>query len=78
MPSTTTRPPAATGTPSATDAGSRSGAIALHYLADLPVQQVAEATGAPVNLVKTRLARGRAALAVLLADSDASEDVRHA
>ena len=43
-------------------------AIALHYLADLPVQAVAESTGVPVGTVKTRLRRGRAALAVLLAE----------
>lgn len=43
-------------------------AIALHYLADLPVHAVAEATGVPVGTVKTRLRRGRAALALLLAD----------
>ena len=43
-------------------------AIALHYLADLPVQAVAEATGIPVSTVKTRLRRGRAALALRLAD----------
>jgi RNA polymerase sigma-70 factor (ECF subfamily) len=43
-------------------------AIALHYLADLSVQAVAESTGVPVGTVKTRLRRGRAALALLLAD----------
>ena len=43
-------------------------AIALHHLADLPVHEVAEAVGAPVGTVKARLARGRAALAELLAD----------
>ena len=40
--------------------------IALHYLADLPANQVAECLGVPTGTVKTRLARGRAALAVLL------------
>lgn len=49
-------------------------AVALHYLADLPVQAVAEATGVPVGTVKTRLRRGRAALALLLADPP---DPRH-
>src|SRR5262245_38174371 len=49
-------------------------AIALHYLADLPISEVAEATGAPVGTVKARLSRGRAALAALLSDtSDPSE-----
>ena len=43
-------------------------AIALHHLADLPVHEVAAAVGAPVGTVKARLARGRAALAVLLAE----------
>jgi RNA polymerase sigma-70 factor (ECF subfamily) len=53
-------------------------AIALHYLADLPIHEVAEATGSPVGTVKARLSRGRAALAVLLADSyDPSEEARH-
>ncbi|HYH72015.1 MAG TPA: sigma-70 family RNA polymerase sigma factor [Nocardioides sp.] len=45
-------------------------AIALHHLADLPVHEVAETVGAPVGTVKARLARGRAALAVLLAEPD--------
>jgi RNA polymerase sigma-70 factor (ECF subfamily) len=53
-------------------------AIALHYLADLPIQEVATATGAPVGTVKARLSRGRAALAVLLADNyDSNEGARH-
>lgn len=43
-------------------------AIVLHHLADLSVQQVAEETGVPVGTVKARLARGRAALAIRLAD----------
>ena len=46
-------------------------AIALHHLADLPVHEVAEAVGAPVGTVKARLARGRAALAVLLSEPEA-------
>jgi RNA polymerase sigma-70 factor (ECF subfamily) len=44
-------------------------AIALHHLADLPVHEVAEAVGAPVGTVKARLARGRTALAALLAET---------
>lgn len=53
-------------------------AIALHYLADLPINEVATATGVPVGTVKARLSRGRAALGVLLADSpDSREGVRH-
>jgi len=53
-------------------------AIALHYLADLPLHEVAAATGSPVGTVKARLSRGRAALAVLLDDNyDSSEEARH-
>jgi RNA polymerase sigma-70 factor (ECF subfamily) len=40
--------------------------IVLHHLADLPVAQVAEETGASVSAVKQQLVRGRAALAGLL------------
>jgi RNA polymerase sigma-70 factor, ECF subfamily len=54
-------------------------AIALHYLADLPIHEVATATDSPVGTVKARLSRGRAALAQLLSDApDTSEEVRHA
>ena len=49
-------------------------AIALHHLADLPVHEVAEAVGAPVGTVKARLARGRTALAALLAESGPATD----
>ncbi|WP_326553428.1 sigma-70 family RNA polymerase sigma factor [Micromonospora sp. NBC_01813] len=42
-------------------------AIALHYLADLPVAEVADALGVTEGTVKSRLSRGRAALADLLA-----------
>lgn len=53
-------------------------AIALHYLADLPIHEVAAVTGSPVGTVKARLSRGRAALAVLLADnSDSTEEACH-
>ena len=53
-------------------------AIALYYLADLPVAEVTSCLGVPVGTVKTRLSRGRAALAVLLSSSpDPSEEVRH-
>ena len=47
-------------------------AIALHHLADLPVHEVAETVGAPVGTVKARLSRGRAALAVLLSETEGS------
>jgi RNA polymerase sigma-70 factor (ECF subfamily) len=50
-------------------------AIALYYLADLPIHEVATATGVTVGTVKSRLSRGRAALAVLLADlPDSNEE----
>jgi RNA polymerase sigma-70 factor (ECF subfamily) len=53
-------------------------AIALYYLADLPVAEVASCLGVPVGTVKTRLSRGRAALAALLSSSpDPSEEARH-
>ena len=50
-------------------------AIALHYLADLPIHEVAAATGAPAGTVKARLSRGRTALAELLSVTD-TEEVR--
>jgi len=37
--------------------------VVLHYLADLPVDEVAAVLGVPVGTVKSRLARARAALA---------------
>ncbi len=40
--------------------------IALHYLADLPVDQIAEELGVPTGTVKSRLSRGREALAARL------------
>lgn len=43
-------------------------AIVLHHIADLPVHQVAAEVGAPTGTIKARLARGRAALAELLAE----------
>lgn len=53
-------------------------ATALHYLADLSINQVAEATGAAVGTVKARLSRGRAALAVLLNElADRTQEARH-
>ena len=38
-------------------------AVALHHLADLPVAQVADELGVPIGTVKSRLKRGRDALA---------------
>jgi RNA polymerase sigma-70 factor (ECF subfamily) len=43
-------------------------ALSLHYLADLSVDQVAAEMGANLNTVKSWLSRGRAALAVRLAE----------
>jgi RNA polymerase sigma-70 factor (ECF subfamily) len=43
-------------------------ALALHYLADLPVDAVAARLGVPTGTVKARLSRGRDALARLLAE----------
>ncbi len=51
-------------------------AIALHHLLDLPVDEVARQTGASVNTVKARLARGRRRLADLLGAEPASEASR--
>lgn len=55
-------------------------AIALHYLADLPVAEVARTLEVPVGTIKARLSRGRAALATLLTDRDhpSTAEVPHA
>ena len=47
-------------------------AIVLHHLVDLSVEQVAAETGVPTGTVKTRLARGRSALAPLLHEQSLS------
>ena len=44
--------------------------IALHHLADLTVEQVAETLGLPTGTVKARLSRGRAALSKLLVEEE--------
>jgi len=41
-------------------------AVVLHYLADLPVDEVASILDVPVGTVKSRLSRARAALAAQL------------
>jgi RNA polymerase sigma-70 factor (ECF subfamily) len=45
-------------------------ALALYYLADLTVEQIAHETGAAPNTVKSWLSRGRARLAEILSDLD--------
>lgn len=42
--------------------------IALHHLADLTVEQVADTLGLPTGTVKARLSRGRSALSGLLVE----------
>jgi RNA polymerase sigma-70 factor (ECF subfamily) len=44
--------------------------VALHYLVDLPVEEVALTLDVSVGTVKSRLFRGRAALAAQLTDVD--------
>jgi RNA polymerase sigma-70 factor (sigma-E family) len=51
-------------------------AIALHHLADLPVAEVAEILQVSEGTVKSRLSRGRAALAGLLDESTAEPDTQ--
>jgi RNA polymerase sigma-70 factor (ECF subfamily) len=56
-------------------------ALVLHHLADLPVTEVARLLQVSVSAVKTRLVRGRAALAELLDDRPTTterNEVRHA
>lgn len=53
--------------------------LVLHYLADLPVDQVANELGISAGTVKSRLSRGRAALAPLVSEfDDAERDLDHA
>ncbi|MDX6218948.1 MAG: hypothetical protein QOJ48_629 [Frankiales bacterium] len=42
--------------------------VVLHHALDLPVEEVARLLGVPLGTVKSRLSRGRAALAVLLSE----------
>jgi RNA polymerase sigma-70 factor (ECF subfamily) len=53
-------------------------ALALHYLVDLPIDEVADTLRVSVGTVKSRLSRGRQALAVQLAETvyARSSDVR--
>ncbi|GAA1791434.1 hypothetical protein GCM10009682_11800 [Luedemannella flava] len=53
-------------------------ALALHYLADLPIEEIATRTGTPVGTVKARLSRGRDALSRLMAsDNTATTNSTH-
>ena len=45
-------------------------AIVLHYLADLPVEEVARTLAMPGGTVKSLLARGRRALAAKLGEPE--------
>lgn len=45
-------------------------ALVLHYLADLPVAQIAAQLGVPEGTIKARLSRGRTAMAQLLGEED--------
>jgi RNA polymerase sigma-70 factor (ECF subfamily) len=52
--------------------------VVLHYLADLPVADIAAQLGVPEGTVKSRLSRARIRLAGLLDDTeDDREEVRH-
>jgi RNA polymerase sigma factor (sigma-70 family) len=53
-------------------------AVVLHYLADLPVADIAAQLGIPQGTVKSRLSRARDRLAGLLDDTgDDREELRH-
>lgn len=52
-------------------------AVFLHHLADLPLDEVAARTGVPVGTVKSRLSRGRAALAGQLTSESVETTGQH-
>jgi DNA-directed RNA polymerase specialized sigma24 family protein len=49
-------------------------AVALHYIADLSIAQIAHETDTPAGTVKARLHRGRAALAQALREEESRHD----
>jgi RNA polymerase sigma-70 factor (ECF subfamily) len=51
-------------------------ALALHYLFDLSVAQIAQEAGVPAGTVKSWLSRGRTALAELLSETPARPGTR--
>ena len=48
--------------------------LVLHYVAELPVELIAAELGVPAGTVKSRLARGRAALGQHLQDGVGAQD----
>jgi RNA polymerase sigma-70 factor (ECF subfamily) len=48
-------------------------ALALHYLFDLPITEIAKETGVPVGTVKSWLSRGRAGLTAVLSGSPSGD-----
>ena len=49
--------------------------VVLHHLADRRIDEIAEEVGVPVGTVKSRLSRGRAHLADLMAETAGPEEV---
>lgn len=49
-------------------------AVVMHHLLDLPVDEIARVTGASSAAVRTRLSRGRKALAARLKDEPGADD----
>jgi RNA polymerase sigma-70 factor, ECF subfamily len=52
--------------------------LVLHYLADLPIAQIAAELGCPVGSVKAWLSRGRAALAEAIGEQRSDQEVADA
>jgi RNA polymerase sigma-70 factor (ECF subfamily) len=50
-------------------------ALALHYLYDMPVDEIAKEASVPAGTVKSWLSRGRTGLAAILADLDPSREL---